>query len=371
MRDIFILFARDKKLSATNVFSGFFNFLFDISILNTMTHEQDIAKAILKGTGLSLVDAARLIKNILDFMPKNSELTPAQFCGKIIDCGKINYRAKEMSFIEGFKLYLSAKAHLRKDSLRDIKYLGNRLIKNSPEFASRNFSSLSIPDCELWLNKTFNTPSQFNKGRTFLHAIFEFALRRQWCSQNPIKCIERKRVIEREIVPLSIEQVKKILENAGKIEGCLAPAALLIFAGIRPREVRRLCWRDVDLSEKSITVRSICSKTGGVRHVEIFPPLKERLIPQPPEQKICPKNWQEKWRKIRDASGFQNAWVQDVLRHTYASYFAKRFSDLPRLQLNMGHSNLALIRSRYVNLSDLSAASAKSFFGDAIFARNS
>lgn len=327
-----------------------------------MTQEQDIAKAILKGTTLSLIDVARLVKNILDFMPKNSGMSEIQFCAKIIECGKVNFRIKEMSFIEGFKLYILAKTHLRKDSLRDIKYLGNRLIKNSPELAERNFSNLSIADCEMWLNKAFSTPSQYNKGRAFLHAIFEFALRRQWCSKNPIKCIERKRVIEREILPLSIEQVKKILENAGKIDGCLAPAALMIFAGIRPREVRRLCWRDVDLAENTITVRSICSKTGGVRHVEIFSPLKKRLAPQKSEQKICPKNWQTKWRKIRDASGFCGSWVQDVLRHTYASYFAKRFADLPRLQLNMGHSNLALLRSRYVNLSALSSASAKSFF---------
>ena len=327
-----------------------------------MTQEQDIAKAILKGTGLSLIDAARLVKNILDFMPKNSGMSEIQFCSKIIDCGKINFRIKEMSFIEGFKLYISAKSHLRKDSLRDVKYLGNRLIKHSPELASRNFSTLTIADCESWLNKTYATPSQFNKGRTFLHAIFEFAIRKEWCGKNPIKCIERKRVIEREILPLTIDEIKKILENAGKIEGCLAPAALMIFAGIRPREVRRLCWRDVDLSENTITVRSICSKTGGVRHVEIFSPLKRRLTPFVPEQKICPKNWLQKWRKIRDASGFRGAWVQDVLRHTYASYFAKRFSDLPRLQLNMGHANLSLLRSRYVNLSALSAAAAKSFF---------
>ena len=202
-------------------------------------------------------------------------MSEIQFCAKIIECGKANFRIKEMSFIEGFKLYILSKSHLRKDSLRDIKYLGNRLIKKSPELAARNFSNLSVGDCEMWLNKAFSTPSQYNKGRAFLHAIFEFALRRQWCSKNPIKCIERKRVIEREILPLSIEQVKKILENAGKIEGCLAPAALMIFAGIRPREVRRLCWRDVDLSENTITVRSICSKTGGVRHVEIFSPLKK------------------------------------------------------------------------------------------------
>lgn len=87
---------------------------------------------LLKGTTLSLVDAARLVKNILDFMPKNSGMSEIQFCAKIIECGKANFRVQEMSFIEGFKLYILAKAHLRKDSLRDIKYLGNRLIKKFP-----------------------------------------------------------------------------------------------------------------------------------------------------------------------------------------------------------------------------------------------
>ena len=87
---------------------------------------------LLKGTTLSLIDAARLVKNILDFMPKNSGVSEIQFCAKIIECGKANFRVQEMSFIEDFKLYILAKAHLRKDSLRDIRYLGNRLIKKFP-----------------------------------------------------------------------------------------------------------------------------------------------------------------------------------------------------------------------------------------------
>ena len=53
---------------------------------------------------------------------------------------------------------------------------------------------------------------------------------------------------------------------------------------------------------------------------------------------------------------------QDVLRHTYASYFAKRFKDLPRLQLNMGHHDLSLLRSRYINMRGISNLEATSFF---------
>lgn len=133
---------------------------------------------------------------------------------------------------------------------------------------------------------------------------------------------------------------------------------------MRPREVVRLTWRDIDTEEKTITVRSLCSKTGGVRQVEIPPVLNRILLPnvEPRERKVCPPNWQRRWRRIRDASGFRGRWVCDVLRHTYASFHAKRYSDLPRLQLNMGHRDQSLLRSRYVNMSGITTADVRAFF---------
>ena len=343
------------------------NILFDMGILNTMTHENDIAKEILCGTDLTLVDAARLIRSILDFMPKGSNLTEAQFCTKIIETGKAHFRLNEMSFAEGFNLYYETKKKtLRPDSLRDIRYLGNRLMRTNPQLANRNFSEISRSNCEEWLNDTFLTPSQHNKGRSFLHAIFEFAIRREWCDKNPIKRIERRKVIEKEILPLKLIEIKRLIKTAQNESPKYAVvAALLIYAGIRPREVRRLSWYDIDTEENTITVRSQCSKTGGVRHVEIPPVLNRILIVNKSKNDlpVCPTNWQRRWRKIRDNSGFKGLWIQDVLRHTYASYFAKRYSDLPRLQLNMGPRDLSLLRSRYVNMQNISKTDAKEFFG--------
>ena len=62
------------------------------------------------------------------------------------------------------------------------------------------------------------------------------------------------------------------------------------------------------------------------------------------------------------SSGFRGRWVQDVLRHTYASFHAKNYADLPRLQLNMGHRDLSLLHSRYINMHGISRADAKRFF---------
>ena len=98
--------------------------------------------------------------------------------------------------------------------------------------------------------------------------------------------------------------------QARKNRDCVAAVALLLYAGIRPREVRRLRWRDIDLAENCVTIRSLCSKTGGVRHVEICRPLKtilSRSRPEVCERAVCPPNWPRRWKLIRDASGFRES----------------------------------------------------------------
>ena len=323
------------------------------------------AKRILTGTDVSVLDAARIAKNILDAKPKNFVLTDLQFCAKVIEVGLRHMRTKEMPLADGFALYLKSKQHLRPDSVRDIRCIGNRLLRTNPELGKRNFSELSVSECEEWLNAAFHTNQQFNKARTMLHGLFEFALRREWCDKNPIKRIERKKVVEKEIQPLKLSETKRLIKTAQRESPVYAiVAALLVYTGIRPREVRRLTWRDIDTEEKTITVRSQCSKTGGVRQVEIPPVLNRLLITHKSENTshICPTDWQRRWRKIRDNSGFRGRWVQDVLRHTYASFHAKNYADLPRLQLNMGHRDLSLLRSRYVNMHGISRIEAKSFF---------
>ena len=323
------------------------------------------AKRILTGTDVSVLDAARIAKNILDAKPKNFALTDLQFCAKVIEVGLRHIRAKEMSLADGFALYLKSKQHLRPDSIRDIRCMGNRLLRTKPELGKRNFSELSVAECEEWLNAAFHTDSQFNKARAMLHGLFEFALCREWCDKNPIKRIERKKVVEKEIQPLKLAETKRLIKTAQRESPIYAVvAALLVYTGIRPREVRRITWRDIDTEEKTITVRSQCSKTGGVRQVEIPPVLNRLLITHKSQNSshICPTDWQRRWRKIRDNSGFRGRWVCDVLRHTYASFHAKNYADLPRLQLNMGHRDQSLLRSRYINMHGISRAEAKSFF---------
>lgn len=132
------------------------------------------AQEVLGKAKVSVLDSARFVRNILDAKPSDSKLTDAQFILKVIEAGLRNIRAKEMSLADGFALYLKSKQHLRPDSIRDIRCIGNRLLRTKPEFGKRNFSELSVSECEEWLNTAFHTNPQFNKARTMLHGLFEF-----------------------------------------------------------------------------------------------------------------------------------------------------------------------------------------------------
>ena len=250
--------------------------------------------------------------------------------------------------------------------MRDIKTIANRIFHRNPALRERFVGDISSEEWLKILNCVFPLPNQFNKARTMLHALYSFCLKMRWSEENPISLISKKRISEKEITPLGVDKIQKLL-SVGKTKKhgeSAAALGIMLWTGMRPNEVSRLKWEDIDFSEEVITVKKENSKTGGARQIEMCPVLRKWLHPlrKEGEIKICPKNWLRKWKSLRDDAGFKHIWVNDVLRHTYASFYAKRYKNLPQLQLNMGHRDLSLLRSRYVNMSGIKKSDAKAFF---------
>ena len=112
--------------------------------------------------------------------------------------------------------------------------------------------------------------------------------------------------------------------------------------GLNLAEVARLSSDDICWKENMVIIRPQTSKTGGGRMV----PLRG-CYQIPNELRVIPQNWQRRWRSLRKQAGFMH-WTPDVCRHTFATYHAAHFRNLPALQLEMGHGNLNLLRSRYM-----------------------
>ena len=123
----------------------------------------------------------------------------------------------------------------------------------------------------------------------------------------------------------------------------------MLYAGIRPHEVARMGWEDIDMDGLSICIAPQHSKTGGARLVSIQAPLLRLLQTCKQGGRICPPQWLRHWRELRKLAGF-TTWQPDVLRHTFASYHLRYFRDYTALQYETGHRDSSLLRTRYVNM---------------------
>ena len=334
-----------------------------------MKNDSKAAMHLLEGTNINILDAVRILRSALDLKPTNCIDNNLLYLIKIVNLGisAVKRGIKSKPIFEAYKAHLAEKSsNLKPTSLRDIKTIANRIFRKNPTLKERFVGDISSEEWLKILNGAFPLPNQFNKSRAMIHALYSFCLKMRWCEENPIASVSKKKIFEKEIAPLSMEEIHKLL-SAGKTKKHAESAAalgIMLWTGMRPNEVARLKWADIDFSEDVIIVKKENSKTGGTRHIEMRHILRDWLNPlkKKPEIKICPKNWLRKWKSLRDDAGFKDIWVNDVLRHTYASFYAKRYKNLPQLQLNMGHRDLSLLRSRYVNMVGIKKSDAKAFF---------
>ena len=169
-------------------------------------------------------------------------------------------------------------------------------------------------------------------------------MRREWCDANPVARIETPAVQDRTIEPLPQEAVERLNATVQerRVRDMRFSLSLLLYSGVRPAEVARLTDADVCWEERQVIIRPQKSKTGGGCVVPL------RALPGMRRQDCrVPRNWQKRWLALRRAAGF-SCWVPDVCRHTFASYHAAHFRNLPELQMEMGHRDLNLLRSRYM-----------------------
>lgn len=252
----------------------------------------------------------------------------------------------------------------RPSTVADLRSYMNRMLEYA-EFRDQPLRSITSEQCIELLQELFGHSAHvFRKAKAVLHSVFSYGQRRGWCRANPVKAIECPPVYEERIVPLTGCQIRALMRACRHSDLCsMLPAMqLLLWCGIRPGEVRRLHWRDIDRREKCVYIEGRASKTGGPRAVPLRGAAKELLhYSRRGDELIAPRNWTRLWRKLRKRAGLTN-WQRDVLRHTFASYHLKCFHNLPQLQEEMGHRDCNLLRTRYLNVRHVSSATARRFF---------
>ena len=328
-----------------------------------------VGAALLEGESVTLIQAARLVLEIKEAL--GDEICTITRCREVVSLGlnAIKNKHHTVSFGTAAVECLRSKSHRRPRTLTDIRSIIHKLKKSNPELEHTPLRNLSVEECQSILMNTFTTSRQRHKARLILSGIFSFSVKRGWCDENPILRVDTPFLREQEIPALTLKEVTQLLKACmDEFDGsCVAGAALMIFAGIRPQEVERLLWENIAIRDGCVILNSKHTKTGGARHVTILPVLAKWLkfcrdkSKPGPGTPICPKGWTIKWRKIRKKAGWggrKKSWVPDCLRHTYASYHAKHFKDYNLLQMEMGHRSSSLLRTRYLNMKGISPQTA-------------
>ena len=316
-------------------------------------------------------DAMRFLLNVYEIMEERLPWVPRHpwRMTRIFRLGLQAYLEanKTETFSVAVEKYLVTKTDLRPSSRRECRAVLMRLMREVPEIRERSLREMQTCDCIHLIDRVYKTPHTRDKARRLLSGFFSYAVSQNWCADNPVSRMRGIRKTERELEVLTIEQIKSLLRQAASEEhaDCAAAVGIMLWAGVRPEEVARLSWGDIDMEEKVIVLQPRHSKTGGCRHVTISRVLWEWLNRWAPghaeTDSIIPRSWPHKWRALRQAAGLYE-WRGDTLRHTFASYHLRHLNNIDRLQLEMGHSNAKLLFTRYLNMSRLSKAAAAEFW---------
>ena len=219
----------------------------------SVTSEETAALALLRSTKLSLLEAAQVA--CAAARAGRGKMKRAMRC---IAAGEEELKRQEhtVTFEKAVEAALAARRHRRSRTLCDFRYVMRRFMKRCPGLARRRVRSITPTECAAYIEAAFDTPRQRQKARLTLSGVFSTAMKRGWCSENPVARVEAPHVVEKTVPILTPEEAKKLVDTAREYKNgiCLPAVGLMLYAGIRPHEVARLSWGDVDLEGKRVNI---------------------------------------------------------------------------------------------------------------------
>jgi integrase len=257
-------------------------------------------------------------------------------------------------------------------SERYIDDLDFRLEKFGAKF-QRNIGSLQTSDVQSWLDGMKLSSQSYANNRRCVHLLFEFAVARGYCMDNPAAKVERPKIKNGEVKIFTPDETHRLL--AAATEDFLPCLAIGLFAGLRSAEIERLEWKDIDLKQRHIIVGADKAKTASRRIVPIAENLAQWLKPDAERTgAVWPhgRDWFHKCQLATAAATKVEArpemdiaeekpvkWKANGCRHSFASYSFALTNDAGRIAGYLGNSP-AMIHRHYRQL--CTPADAQKFF---------
>lgn len=209
-----------------------------------------------------------------------------------------------------------AKRNLRDATLRTLRV---RLSKFASDTEALTPAEITRKDLQGWIEAAATPRSAINR-RLALTGFFKWAEREGYAS-NFVREIEPPKADDPEPEILSLQQCRRLMEETAAHKGgkWVPYVALTLFAGIRPVEVERLSWGDIDLEAGTVTISGKAAKLRARRIFHLADNAVEWLAPHALNQTpLYPSGSTKNLRAIRNAAGLC-PWPRDAARHTCIS----------------------------------------------------
>lgn len=267
-------------------------------------------------------------------------------------------KEKSIGFRDFSEMYLQNHAY-RKRSLRADTSRMKALIQHFKNTDLREITRLNI---ERFISSRLdvkNTESTCNRYIALLKTMLNIAIGEGYLERNPTKGIklfsEKKVVRERIISPE--EEAKLLSESSSTLRSALK---IMLYAGLRPSEVFKLKWSNIDLSRRVLTVEK--TKDDEFRHI----PINDVLFIEFKDLKKNANNCSyvfcnaKTGRPITTVKTAFNATCRRAnvsgirlydCRHTFASRLIQNGCDIETVRALLGHSDIR-VTMRYAHSTD-------------------
>jgi integrase len=179
-----------------------------------------------------------------------------------------------------------------------------------------------------------NTKANYLK---YVRSVFAWALENRYVAKNPAAVVKKPKVDhDKPPAILTVAQAETLTRTAEATDrGLLRYLALCLFGGLRPSEAQRITAEEIKPDGVMVFARKV--RMRGHRLVK-NPTLDAWLSG---EGELPPSNLRKRMRRIAKAAGIE--WEQDVLRHSFVSYYYALHGEVATAN-QAGHSQSTLVK---------------------------
>lgn len=303
-------------------------------------NRENAARSKLNSVVTELSDA-----QIADATAASYKLPETVTLSQVVDFYLQHRPSKEEHVEKAYDAYLTEKRRLgrRERTISDIQFVLKRFLKN---YGWRMCSSIMREDAIKYIERgKVSAITQNNRQRVF-NGFFNFCVKRDWMTDNPLAKYDMISVRESEKYFFSVEEVQKILSliKDDKHKALMPYIILMLMVGLRNEETRRLKWEKLNFQSDHVYIRigSDIAKTNSRRMIQTTD-AATRLLNYCVEHNLTelrPKNFRKRFDRLKNETGLD--WRPNILRHTFGTYRYALSENAEATSKEMGNSPTVL-----------------------------